>query len=176
MAGAKIGKVVLDADVIIHFAKAGRLPDLPSILPEFDFLLLDIVKNELSEMILSIVKNMITRDKSLSEVRFGDSDGEKREFARLTSMNGMALGRGESACMVYCKYHSDVLGSSNLKDIREYCKEQGITYLTTIDFLFFAIRRGILTKQEATDFIKTVVDSGSHLPEVDFEKYICTKI
>lgn len=30
-------KIILDADVLIHFAKAGRLSMLPEILPEYDF-------------------------------------------------------------------------------------------------------------------------------------------
>lgn len=172
----KKDKVVLDADVVIHFAKAGRLPELPLILPEFEFVLLNVVKNELSGMILSIVEKMISRDKTLVEVQFGASDGEKKEFARLISANGLALGRGESACMVYCKYHNDVLGSSNITDIQTYCREQGITYLTTIDFLFYAIQRGRMTKKEAEEFIDKVVAGGSILPKVDFDKYICTKI
>ena len=36
--------------------------------------------------------------------------------------------------MVYCRDNQDVLGSSNLKDIREYCSQNQITYLTTLDF------------------------------------------
>ena len=112
-------KVVLDADVIIHFAKGGRLADLPRILPEYEFVLLDVVKRELSTMILSLLNQLIIRDKTLVEVRFGESAGEIREFARLTSANGLALGRGESACMVFCRYHSNVLGSSNLKDVQD---------------------------------------------------------
>lgn len=66
-------KIVLDADVIIHFAKGGRL---------------DLLR----------------------------SAGEMKEYARLISRDGLALGRGESACMVYCLYHHDVVGSSNTKD------------------------------------------------------------
>ena len=43
--GDKKTKVVLDADVINHFSRAGRLSLLPNILPEFQFIVLDIVKN-----------------------------------------------------------------------------------------------------------------------------------
>ena len=175
MAGKKV-KIVLDADVIIHFAKAGRLSDLPGILPEYQFLLLDVVKKELSTMILSILDKMINRDRTITEARFGASAGEIREFACLTSSSGMGLGRGESACMVYCLYHQDVLGSSNKSDIHDYCTEKGITYLTTIDFLSLAIQRGKMSQQEAKDFIKQVVDGGSRLPSVDFSQYVCTKL
>lgn len=30
------------------------------------------------------------------------------------------LGKGESACMIYCFDNQDVLGSSNLRDIKDY--------------------------------------------------------
>ena len=176
MTGEKKVKIVLDSDVIIHFSKGGRLEELPGILPEFRFLLLDVVKQELSVMILSIMDKMIKLDKTVEEARFGVSAGEKREFSRLGSASGLALGRGERACMVYCLYHHDVLGSSNLKDIHDYCDEKGITYLTTLDFLYYAIKRGKMTKAEAEAFVHQVVESGSRLPDVDFDTYVCTKI
>lgn len=176
MAEEKKVKIVLDADVIIHFAKGGRLAELPGILPECQFLLLDVVKQELSIMILSIVDKMISRDKSVVEAQFGKTAGEIKEFSRLTSASGMALGRGESACMVYCLYHHDVLGSSNLKDIHDYCNEKGIVYLTTLDFLYYAIKRGKMTKAEAEAFVTQVVEGGSRLPNVDWDTYVCNKI
>lgn len=33
---------------------------------------------------------------------------------------------GGSASMAYCKFNSDVLSSSNLKDIEQYCKDNEI--------------------------------------------------
>ena len=41
--GKKKTKVVLDADIIIHFSRGGRLSLLPNILPEFQFIVLHIV-------------------------------------------------------------------------------------------------------------------------------------
>ena len=99
-----------------------------------------------------------------------------KEFARLISKDGLALGRGESACMVYCLYHHDVVGSSNTKDVTTYCDEKGITYLTTCDFLYYAIKRGLMTKAEADAFIAVVRSRGSFPPIVDFDTYVCTKI
>ena len=39
-------KIVLDADVVIDFKDANRLADLPRILPDYDFVILDIVLNQ----------------------------------------------------------------------------------------------------------------------------------
>ncbi len=165
-------KVVLDADVIIHFAKGGWLHILPSILPEFQFIVLDVVKREIPPILL----HLLAKEKSIKEEKFGISPKEIKEFARLTSATGLSLGSGESACMVYCLFHNDVVGSSNTKDVTDYCTEHGITFLTTNDFLFYGIQRGLFTKEAATDFITRVRNLGSYPPVVDFDKYICSKI
>lgn len=99
-------KIVLDADVIIHFAKGGRLDLLPRILPEYKFMVLDVVKKELPLLVISVLQKVISQDKTIVEEVFGRSAGEMKEYARLISRNGLALGRGESACMVYCLYYA----------------------------------------------------------------------
>lgn len=76
--------------------------------------------------------------------------------------------------MVYCRDNHDVLGSSNLKDIKEYCSQNQITYLTTLDFLYYAYIRKKMSKVEIDAFIKDVRAKGSKLPDVDIEKYIPT--
>ena len=45
-------KIVLDADVIIHFAKGGLLSLLPRIFPEYEYIVLDIVYKEVKQPIL----------------------------------------------------------------------------------------------------------------------------
>lgn len=40
-------KIVLDADVLIHFSKAGCLNILPAILPEYEHIVLDVVYKEI---------------------------------------------------------------------------------------------------------------------------------
>lgn len=169
-------KILLDADVIHHFVKGGKIELLPKIFPEFQFVVLDIVKKELPFIILSTLEKQITYRGDITEEIFGSTPAERKEYFRLTATCGLHLGKGESACMVYCRYHNDVVGSSNTRDITDYCKEFGITYLTTNDFLFYAIQRKLLTKEEAVDFINKVRDLGSKPPVVDFDKYICTKI
>ena len=64
-------KIVLDADVIIHFAKGGKLDMLPRILPEYQFLVLDVVKKELPLIIVSVLQRVIKHDKTIVEEEFG---------------------------------------------------------------------------------------------------------
>lgn len=81
---------------------------------------------------LNQLQNQIAWLKNLKELPFGETVEQRKEFARLTSVVG--LGRGESACMVYCRYNKDIIGSSNLKDITSYCDEHEIVYLPVVDF------------------------------------------
>jgi hypothetical protein len=92
-----------------------------------------------------------------------------REFARLTE----CFGKGESACMAYCRYTNNVIGSSNLKDIKQYCSKNGIVYLTTLDFLYYAYIKHLMTLQECNDFISTVRSKGSQLPDIEIDRYAC---
>lgn len=164
---AKKIKIVLDTDVIIHFAKGEMLSMLPSIFSEYQFVVLDIVKSEIKRPLLTQLERQISVLGNITEVAFGDTPEERREYFRLTS-RAVGLGRGESACMVYCLYHHDVVGSSNLKDIKEYCKRNGIAYLTTCDFLWYAWKRGMMTEDEIGAFVEKVKSAESILPE-DFD-------
>ena len=167
-------EIVLDADVIIHFAKGGRLPDLPRVFPQCEFVVLDIVKKEVLQPTLAQLQNQIAYIRNIKEVVFGGSAEQLREYARLVSKE--MLGRGECACMVYCRFNNNVVGSSNLKDITKYCNTHNIKYLTTVDFLYYGIKHGIWTEEEATAFIEVVNNKGSKVPVVDFKEYVCHKM
>lgn len=166
-------KIVLDADVIIHFIKAGQLSLLIDIFPEYEYLVLDVVYNEVTvnRATKTQLDNTLTFFAGrISSVKFSPQGASRMEYAKLLA----TLGRGESACMVYCRDNLDVLGSSNLRDIKEYCTKHQITYLTTLDFLYYAFVRGKLTKIECDRFIQDVIAKGSKLPIVDISTYVPT--
>lgn len=165
-------KIVLDADVIIHFIKAGQFSLLLGIFPEYQYLLLDVVYVEVTkhrETKAQIDNTLQYFNSRIQKVKFSPKGESIREYARLLQ----TLGRGESACMVYCRDNHDVLGSSNLRDIKQYCTENGITYLTTLDFLYYAYIRKKMTKEECDSFIEEVIRKGSKLPHIDISKYVC---
>lgn len=134
-------KIILDADVIIHFVKAEAFSLLPDIFPEYEYVIL-----------------------------VSPYGASLKDYFQLLK----TFGHGESACMIYCREHRDVLGSSNLKDIKDYCLQNGITFLTTLDFLYYAFCRKKLSAEECNEFIAKVIASGSKLPEVDITRYKCT--
>ena len=153
---------MLDADVIIHFSKGGLLSLLPQIFPEYEYIVLDKVYNELSS-VKNQLDNQIQFFGNITMVEFTPTAEIMREYAVLKSK----FGDGESACMAYCRYTANIIGSSNLRDIRNYCTDYGITYLTTLDFLYYAWHRGLLTEKDCEDFIQDVTSKGSHLPKID---------
>ena len=164
-------QIVLDADVVIHFAKGGLLSLLPSIFPDYEYVLLEKVYEELLD-IRTQVDNQIYFMKNITLLPFNPRGEMLREYAMLKSR----FGKGESACMAYCLFTNNVIGSSNLRDIRAYCEEKKITYLTTMDFLWYAWRKHLMTANEVKTFINEVKSKGSILPEGDIERYVCETI
>lgn len=165
-------KIVLDADVIIHFVKGGLLSVLPNFFPEHRFVVLDYVREELKGNTRHQLDMQVEHLRNIEECKFAPTGEALGIYAKLRSK----YGKGESACMTYCKTNSDVLGSSNLKDITEYCEANSIVYLTTIDFLYFGIKRAVISKEEACTFIKNVIAKGSKLPDIDFDTFVCHKL
>ena len=165
-------KIVLDTDVVLHFMKGGRLS-----------LLLDIFASECEYVMLSTtydeirnrdqknqIDNHINLLKNLTKVEFNPTGEMRRVYAMLTSQ----FGKGESACMAYCQFEHHVIGSNNTRDIREYCNNHGISYLTTDDFLYYAIKRGMMTESDATQLIADARAQGSNVPEFDYNTHIPT--
>lgn len=119
-------KIVLDADVIIHFIKADQFSLLMDILPEYEYLVLDVVYDEITvnrHTKVQIDNTLHYLGHRMKKVPFAPAGDSRLEYARLRT----TLGKGESACMVYCRDNRDVLGSSNLRDIADYCKTNNIT-------------------------------------------------
>lgn len=166
-------KIVLDADVIIHFMQGDALSLLLDIFSEYSYIILDVVYNELTKN--RSTKNQLDNTLNVfrtkfSMVNFTPTGQSRKEYARLIS----TLGRGESACMVYCRDNRDVLGSSNLRDIKKYCEDNRITYLTTLDFLYYAFVRHKMTTKEISEFISQVRSKGCKLPSIEIETYVPT--
>jgi len=168
MAKKKV-KILVDSDILIHFAKGGALSFLPSIFPEYQYIILSTVYDEVKSLHTQL-DNQIKFLKNIMLEKFDPTGEMLLEFANLKN----TFGDGESACMAYCKFNHDVVGSSNLKDIKEYCIDNNITYVTTLDFLYYAFRRNILTADDCNKMIQDVRTHGSKLPDIKIEEYVCS--
>lgn len=165
-------KILLDADVISHFIKGDQLNSLPKIFPN-KLLILDIVKKEIcnrggwDQVIQQFIDNT-----DVQEVAFPQENNFLNEYAHLTSSRGHALGKGESACLVYCRYNKDILASSNLKDIFRYCDFHNIEYIKTDDILYEGFKKGILSESVCDEFIQTIKRKGSKFPYNTFNEIL----
>ncbi|TAJ12085.1 hypothetical protein DMA11_14470 [Marinilabiliaceae bacterium JC017] len=160
-------KVVLDADVIIHFSKGGYLSILPTILSGYEHIILDKVYEEIKYDIKAQLDNQINLLRNITVEKYTPKGAEMVEFAKLLKDKG----KGESACLAYCRFNQNVIGSSNLSDIKTYCQTNNITYLTTLDFLYFAIQKGIMSVTEADAFIQSVIKKDSILPNISMTTF-----
>jgi predicted nucleic acid-binding protein len=168
--------ILIDADVISHFITAGKLNLLPKIFPENKIFLIDKVYAELerSQKRKQLIDNMI-KSKSITILPFPEDSPEiKREYAYIKK--DLFKGDGESACMAVARYNNDIIASSNLKDIRQYCQLHSIDYLATMDFLCAALYGHLLTINECNEFISKVIRCGSKLPVLKIELYQCRDI
>ncbi len=125
----------IDTDVLIHLNKAGRLSLLKELFSGGSTYSILSLKNlgpcqgsQIDMMLkLGIVKAMA----------FPDSEQVLREYSILRRTKG----KGESACMAICRYQKNILASSNLRDIKSYCEEHKIEYITTMDILAIAYNK-----------------------------------
>lgn len=172
MAKRKI--IVLDADVIINFSKVQCLSRITSFLPNYDFIVLDKVYDELRDSLKNELRNNITHLKKIRKIEFPDGNVNiLKEYATLIK----TFGKGESACMSYCRFTDNVVGSSNFKDIRDYCNNNKILYIGTVDFLYYGIKNKIIEQKEAEDILKKMIEEGSKLPQgINFSNYNPTNI
>lgn len=164
--------ILLDADVVIHFNKGEQIFLLPKIFPNNKLLILNKVIAELEAPASSkhFAENILNY--GIAEIVNFENDIEvKLEYARLTKK----FGKGESACMAYCRYHKNILASSNIRDVKEYCDQNGIQLLTTMDFLVRAFNTGLLDEAACDYFIFNVKFKGSILPCDHIAEYIASK-
>lgn len=160
-------KIILDADVIIHFVKGGAIGTLPNIFSNQVYVPDVVYQESLSREYRVEIDNLF----NFHLVEELEIRSDLKVFAEYNQLK-KRFGKGESACMAYCRYHDDVVGSSNLKDIRNYCEENGIIYLTTMDFLAEAYRSGQMDEATCDEFIYNVKLKGSKLPFDTIAEYL----
>lgn len=161
--------ILLDADIIIHFYKAERLSVLQE-LYKGRLLILDLVLEELlrNKTIAPYVENFLTY-KVIKEYKFPSQAADiLQEYVKLSKTRG----KGESACMAVCRYQNNILASSNLKDIKPYCEQYGIAYLTTMDILAIAFKKGLMSLSECDSCIKAILSKQSILPYTNLSDYL----
>jgi len=164
-------KIVIDADVMIHFIKGELLDLLPRIFPDYQYIILDQLLNQ------ELRNKNGTRvyldnffkffPKAILVEKWNPNYEMLKEFGELNKRYGL----GESMSMVYCKFNQDIIASSNITEITEYCDTNNIQYITTMDFISHALTAKLLTEVECDQFLTKVISKGSKLPFDKISKY-----
>lgn len=164
--------LVFDADVIIHFVSGDRLLDLFKIFPN-RCLILDKVYDELARrrQMQTTIDNQI-KLKLLEKISFPNDSKVIKEYAVLRNLR--YKGEGESACMAYCLHTKDIIASSNLSDVKNYCDLHSITCLTTMDFILYACINELWNLKTCNRFIAKILSKGHRLPFGNLESYAKT--
>ncbi len=116
-------KILIDADVVSHFIKGEEYKHIHLIFPKNKIYILDKVHLELqnwpSPKIQIIISQLLTK-KYLELMEFPENNIEiLKEYAWIKKMQFRV--DGESACLAVARYNKQILDSSNLKDIKNYC-------------------------------------------------------
>ena len=167
--------ILIDADVVSHFITGQEIYTLPGIFP-YKMKILDKVYDELENFKSkkTQVDNLINH-KILEIMSFPDNIPEiRKEYYWIKKQ--MFKGDGESATLAVTRFSNDIVGSSNLKDIKSYCEMHSIDYLTTMDFLCRALETGKMDLVRCNNFIANVLKSGSKLPVKNMGDHICREI
>jgi predicted nucleic acid-binding protein len=167
-------KILLDADVIRHFIEGEKESKLHRIYPN-KLLILNIVESEISCIDRFKPRlNQLINDELIEKVEFPEdyTDPDENliivEYATLRKSKGP----GESACLVYARYKKNIVASSNLRDVEEYCKIHHIELITTLDILVEAIRLEVMSKDECNTFITKVKSKRCKLPCSTIQEYL----
>jgi predicted nucleic acid-binding protein len=170
--------ILIDADVVSHFVTAGEASFLKQIFPNNPIYILDKVHAELQQWPSANLRtevSLLLAKKIIRLMDFPDDNAEiVKEYAWIKSM--LFKGEGESACLAVARHNKQILASSNLKDIKNYCSMHKIDYLTTMDFLCRALQTGVFTEARCDGFIKKVKAAGSKLPVNTMKEYSCRSI
>jgi predicted nucleic acid-binding protein len=161
-----IKAILIDADVLIHFSLGDSLLRIATIYPQYEKWVLDIVEQEISKRLSSayfqlqlVLNQSIFKRVAMPSIK----TPTYAEFIRLKKQNPR-IGEGEAACMAYARFNDHILASSNFRDIRKYCEEHGILYISTMDLLKEAMSKNIMSEEECDQFIDRVKKQGSQLP------------
>lgn len=152
--------ILVDADVIFHLFRAERLSLLKE-LYDGRIYVLDVVLEELKSFAPSQLGFVLGLG-ILQEMPFPTSNSDiLSEYSRLKKED---KGKGESACMAVCRFQKNIIASNNLRDIKPYCQQFQIEYLTTMDILAVGHLKEKLTVAEADYCIYLIKSQRGKLP------------
>lgn len=160
-------KIVLDTDVISSFVWVERF-DIIVDLYSPEIIILNVVKEELAKV--SHIFNRVNKYIESGDVQMVKidpySDVGLEYFHLLDDL--WSVGKGEAACMAYCRYHNCILGSNNFTDILNYSHEFGIRIKTTVDIMIEAYENKLIDFRVGSRIWERMINKRRKLPYKTF--------
>jgi predicted nucleic acid-binding protein len=167
-------ELIVDTDFVSNFGCVDRI-DI--IIDQYapNIILIDVVENELKnpkiEHIYNRLKGFIDKG-DIKQYSIISSSEIGREFISLSWQSG--LGDGEAACLAYCKINGGILGSNNLSDIYNYCRDNNIKIITTADVLKKSFENKYITLTEGKKILAKMLKKERKIGYNTFEELLKT--
>lgn len=179
MARSKV--LLIDNDVLSHFAATGNLDILSQILSKHTIFIHEVVLKEAEKFKkdpnrITDIKSWMQRQK-IQVLHFpqGYNSPQKLDFYKL-GKEYRALDPGERAIIACAKNGGEIVVSSNFKDVKSYCEENHIEYIGTFDILTIAMMKGIWSEANCNYFISEAIRiNGARFPNTVIGGYTPTR-
>ncbi|WP_316801410.1 hypothetical protein [Pedobacter frigidisoli] len=165
--------ILADADILSHFMVSGNTLFLPKIFKNKKIVLTIVADEIRRHPKFRDHINMLIQSGNLSEIAMPNTLEIVREFATLKKSG---KGAGESACMAVARFDKNIIASNNFRDIKPYCELHGISYLSTMDFLYEAYCSKVMTLSDIDYMIYELITMKipARIPSTCLEEY-CTR-
>lgn len=118
-------------------------------------------------------KNLKSRFVEIKEISFLSQEYTTYNLIKkgLWSKTGKICGSGESAAITLAHLNNGLVASNNLSDVEEYIESLDIELITSSMILSKAVERDIISKENADDLWKGMINKGIKLPKESFSDY-----
>lgn len=118
-------------------------------------------------------KNLKNRFVEIKEISFLSQEYTTYNLIKkgLWSKTGKICGSGESAAITLAHLNNGLVASNNLSDVEEYIESLDIELITNSMILSKAVERDIISKENADDLWKGMINKGIKLPKESFSDY-----
>lgn len=158
--------LVLDADLLSCFLHTNHLALLGKSHPQA--VILDVVRSEIDKVpSLRAALGQVTESGWFSLRSIDVPSAEAFEYASLTRKKHLPspLGHGEAAVMAWVRYNGGTVGSNNLRDVRTYCQDNNLRFITIRGIVADAVlNRESLSMVDAELFWAAMLAKGRRLP------------
>ncbi|MCL5065069.1 MAG: hypothetical protein M1600_08380 [Firmicutes bacterium] len=158
--------LVLDADLLSCFLHTNHLALLGKLYPQA--VILDVVRSEIDKVpSLRSALGQVTQSGWFSLRSVDVPSDEAAEYAFLTRKKRLPspLGHGEVAVMAWVRYNGGTVGSNNLRDVRTYCQDNNLRFMTIRAIVADAVlNRKNLSMVDAESFWAAMLTKGRRLP------------